>query len=157
MVGGAYVTGYALSILHVSSAADVAHYDRVVGVNRVGAWCCCLMKRGKNETIQLPACPLAAMSLRIQLKELPMKKVLVLALLVLSPLVTLAADINVNLGGARVTTGANYQYGDRDKRGYYWDGKTWRDPDYWQKNNQGKGQGKGQDCPPGQAKKGNCR
>ena len=86
-----------------------------------------------------------------------MKKVLILALLALSPPVSQATDINVNLGGARITSGGTtIQFGDRDKRGYYWDGKTWRDPGYWEKNH-GKGKGVGQDCPPGQAKKGNCR
>jgi hypothetical protein len=97
------------------------------------------------------------MSLRIQLTEYSMKKVLILALLTLSPLVSQATDVNVNLGGTRITSGGmTIQFGDRDKRGYYWDGKTWRDPVYWEKNH-GRGKGVGQDCPPGQAKKGNCR
>ena len=87
-----------------------------------------------------------------------MKKALLLTLLALAPVFAQAADMSVNIGGAKITSGTpNYQYGDRDKRGYYWDGNTWRDQAYWDKNNKGKGKGQGQDCPPGQAKKGNCR
>jgi hypothetical protein len=80
-------------------------------------------------------------------------------LLSLSPLFSQASDLNVSIGSARISSGGTViQFGDRDKRGYYWDGKIWRDPVYWEKNHgKGKGKGVGQDCPPGQAKKGNCR
>jgi hypothetical protein len=117
-----------------------------------------LINAGENGTIQWLAHSRATTSSQTELKELPMKKALILALLAISPMISQAVDVNVNLGGTNVNTNTGYRYGDRDKRGYYWDGNTWRDPDYWQKN-QGKGQGKGQgqDCPPGQAKKGNCR
>lgn len=27
--------------------------------------------------------------------------------------------------------GVQLHIGDRDRRGYYWDGRYWRDPDYW--------------------------
>ncbi|MCM8596498.1 DUF2502 domain-containing protein [Accumulibacter sp.] len=80
----------------------------------------------------------------------------------LLPLATQAADVQVNIGSVRVQTGnTTISFGDRDKRGYYWDGQVWRDPAYWEKH-YGKGQGHGQEkgrgyhCPPGQAKKGNC-
>jgi len=89
-----------------------------------------------------------------------MKKVLVLALLAGMPLFAQAGDVNVNIGSARIQSGnTTITFGDRDKRGYYWDGGTWRDPVYWEKHH-GKGKGNpnapGQNCPPGQAKKGNC-
>ena len=53
--------------------------------------------------------------------------------------------------------GATISFGERDRRGYYWDGKVWRDPVYWEKHH-GKGQGHGNSypCPSGQAKKGDC-
>ena len=85
-----------------------------------------------------------------------MKKILILATLSVISLVSQASDRTVGIDGARISSGGTViQFGDRDKRGYYWDGKTWRDPVYWEKNH-GKGKGVGQDCPPGQAKKGNC-
>ncbi|NJD25307.1 MAG: DUF2502 domain-containing protein [Betaproteobacteria bacterium] len=71
------------------------------------------------------------------------------------PVLAQASDVRVNVDGVRIQSGSTtIQFGDRDKRGYYWDGKTWRDPVYWDKN-YGKGKGN-QGCPPGQAKKGNC-
>ena len=76
-----------------------------------------------------------------------------------APMFASAADVNVNVGvgigaPAVVATAPVYKYGDRDRRGWYWDGGTWRDPVWWEKN-QGRGRGNG-GCPPGQAKKGNC-
>lgn len=86
-----------------------------------------------------------------------MKKILLAALVAAVPMFAQATDVRVNVGvGAPVVVapGGVYKFGDRDKRGYYWDGNTWRDPVYWEKNH-GKGKGAG-GCPPGQAKKGNC-
>lgn len=89
-----------------------------------------------------------------------MKKALAAALLAALPIFAQASDINVNIGSARIQSGnTTITFGDRDNRGYYWDGGTWRDPVYWEKHH-GKGKGNpnapGQNCPPGQAKKGNC-
>jgi hypothetical protein len=68
----------------------------------------------------------------------------------------LATDVRINVDGLKIQAGnTTITFGDRDKRGYYWDGGTWRDPVYWEKNH-GKGKDKGRHCPPGQAKKGNC-
>ena len=87
-----------------------------------------------------------------------MKKALVLALLAGCAALASAADVNVKVDGVRIQSGnTTITFGDRDKRGYYWDGREWRDPVYWEKHHgKGKGQGQGQTCPPGQAKKGNC-
>lgn len=85
-----------------------------------------------------------------------MKKIVVAALLAL-PLLAQALEVTVRTDSPkqRIT----FQYGDRDQRGWYWDGGTWRDPEYWRRHH-GKGKGNpnapGQDCPPGQAKKGRC-
>ncbi|MDS4015638.1 MAG: DUF2502 domain-containing protein [Candidatus Accumulibacter sp.] len=78
----------------------------------------------------------------------------------------LAADVNVSIPGVRIQSGGTtISIGERDRRGYYWDGRTWRDPVYWEKNHakapaasagQGPAHGRGYHCPPGQAKKGNC-
>ncbi|HMV04594.1 MAG TPA: DUF2502 domain-containing protein [Accumulibacter sp.] len=77
----------------------------------------------------------------------------------------LAADLSVSIPGVRIQSGGTtISIGERDRRGYYWDGRTWRDPVYWEKNHgkaqppagQGPAQGRGHHCPPGQAKKGNC-
>jgi hypothetical protein len=85
-----------------------------------------------------------------------MNKLLMLLPLAALPFVAQASDVRVNvgIGAPAVVAPGTYKYGDRDKRGYYWDGNTWRDQAYWDKN-QGKGKGN-QGCPPGQAKKGNC-
>jgi hypothetical protein len=67
-----------------------------------------------------------------------------------------ATDVNVKVDGLKIQSGrTTITFGDRDKRGYCycWDGKERRDPEYWEKHH---GKGKGQQCPPGQAKKGNC-
>lgn len=91
-----------------------------------------------------------------------MKTLLILVGAVLSALSSsaFAVDVNVSLPGVRIQSGATtISIGERDKRGYYWDGRTWRDPVYWEKHHgkgQGQGQGRGYHCPPGQAKKGNC-
>jgi hypothetical protein len=84
-----------------------------------------------------------------------MKRQLIAAALVVIPLIAQATDIRINTDGVRVQSGSTtIRFGDRDKRGYYWDGDRWRDPVYWDKHH-GKGKGN-QGCPPGQAKKGNC-
>ena len=89
-----------------------------------------------------------------------MRKTLCCMILAALPSVAPAADVQVNVGSVEIQAGGTtIRFGDRDRRGYYWDGKQWRDPVYWQKyHGQGKaqGQGKGVHCPPGQAKKGNC-
>jgi hypothetical protein len=65
-----------------------------------------------------------------------MKKYLGLMLLAALPLCTQAADVRINVDGPGVQQGGNttITYASRDKRGYYWDGNQWRDPDYWTKN-----------------------
>jgi len=92
-----------------------------------------------------------------------LKKLILAALIGSTPLLAQAIDINV--GGVRVQAGGvSVTFGSRDNRGYYWDGYEYRDPDYWRKHNgprgeryyTGHGKGKGNHCPPGQAKKGNC-
>ena len=98
-----------------------------------------------------------------------MNKLLLALLIALSPIAASAVDVNVDLGQTTIRTpGGSITFGDRDKRGYYWDGDDWRAPDYWRKHNGPRGErhytgrGKGvphQDggfCPPGQAKKGRC-
>jgi hypothetical protein len=95
-----------------------------------------------------------------------MKTLLTLGCAVLGALSSsaFAIDVNVSIPGVRIQSGATtISIGERDKRGYYWDGKTWRDPVYWEKyhgkgqgQGHGQGQGRGHHCPPGQAKKGNC-
>lgn len=83
-----------------------------------------------------------------------MKRLLVWALLPGCAALASATDVNVKVDGLKIQSGnMTITFGDRDKRGYYWDGKEWRDPVYWEKHH---GKGKGQQCPPGQAKKGNC-
>lgn len=83
-----------------------------------------------------------------------MKKLLVWSLLAGCAALAGATDVTVKVDGLKIRSGnTTITFGDRDKRGYYWDGKEWRDPEYWEKNH---GKGKGQKCPPGQAKKGNC-
>ncbi|TJZ65003.1 DUF2502 domain-containing protein [Chitiniphilus eburneus] len=91
-----------------------------------------------------------------------------------------AADVNVSISAP----GVSIQIGDRDQRGYYWDGYDWREPRWWH-DHQGRHVGerhpkgdywdghrwrdqkwwndhhhhphkKPGHCPPGQAKKGNC-
>ncbi|MCK6390048.1 MAG: DUF2502 domain-containing protein [Azonexus sp.] len=99
-----------------------------------------------------------------------MKKILLLVALATTPLLTLAADININLGGARIEApGVTITFGTRNDRGHYWDGEAWRDADYWKRHNGPRGEkyytGRsnrgvphqdGGHCPPGQAKKGRC-
>lgn len=91
-----------------------------------------------------------------------MKAIIGCALLALWAALAQASDVQINVDHVRIQSGGvTISIGDRDKRGYYWDGKLWRDPVYWKKyhgEGQGKGQanGKGYHCPPGQAKKGNC-
>lgn len=88
------------------------------------------------------------------------KTLLILSLLASVSTFAQAADVRINVDGLKIQAGGTtISFGDRDKRGYYWDGGTWRDPVYWEKNHgngKNKGQGQGQHCPPGQAKKGNC-
>lgn len=99
-----------------------------------------------------------------------MKKIILAALLVASPLLANAVDINVNLGSVRVDApGVSVTFGSRNDRGYYWDGYDWREPAYWKQHGGPRGEryytGRGNKhghhkdgghCPPGQAKKGNC-
>lgn len=84
-----------------------------------------------------------------------MKKLILLLSVLALPLFAQAQDVRINVDGLKIQSGSTtIKFGDRDKRGYYWDGNTWRDPVYWDKHH---GNGKGnQGCPPGQAKKGNC-
>jgi hypothetical protein len=91
--------------------------------------------------------------------EFTMKKsLLILTLLVGLPIFAQAADVRINVDNVKIQSGnTTITFGDRDRRGYYWDGQTWRDPVYWDKHHgKGNGKGQGQNCPPGQAKKGNC-
>ncbi|QKS28832.1 MAG: hypothetical protein FAZ92_02135 [Accumulibacter sp.] len=89
-----------------------------------------------------------------------MRRILCCAMLAVLPVMAPAADVQINVGSVEIQTGgATIRFGDRDRRGYYWDGKQWRDPVYWQKHHgkgKAQGQGEGVHCPPGQAKKGNC-
>jgi hypothetical protein len=93
-------------------------------------------------------------------KEIQMKNIVMTVIIAALPLMANASDVSVNVDGLKIQTGnTTISFGDQDKRGYYWDGKYWRDPVYWEKNHgngKGKGQGNGNHCPPGQAKKGNC-
>ena len=93
-----------------------------------------------------------------------MKKSVMTIMLLCSTWTAGAADVNVDVGNARIQVpGATITFGSKDNRGYYWDGDTYRDPDYWRKHDGPKGEksytgrGKGNGgCPPGQAKKGKC-
>lgn len=87
-----------------------------------------------------------------------MKKALCYVFLLVWPLVAPASDVQINIDKVRIQSGSTtVTIGERDKRGYYWDGTTWRDPVYWEEyHGNGKGKGHGSHCPPGQAKKGNC-
>ena len=85
---------------------------------------------------------------------------LILTLLLGLPIFAQAADVRINVDNVKIQSGGTtITFGDRDRRGYYWDGQIWRDPVYWDKHHgkdNGKGKGQNKDCPPGQAKKGNC-
>ena len=84
-----------------------------------------------------------------------MIKLLTVLSLAAVPVLAQANDVRINVDGVRIQSGSTtIRFGDRDRRGYYWDGSRWRDPVYWDKHH-GKGKGN-QGCPPGQAKKGNC-
>jgi hypothetical protein len=100
-----------------------------------------------------------------------MKKLLLVSLIAAAPLFVQAADININVGNAAVPVpGATVIFGNRDNRGYYWDGQDYRAPEYWKRHHGPRGekyytgrrsqgvptQSKKGFCPPGQAKKGNC-
>ena len=101
-------------------------------------------------------------------KVLHMKKILLAAMLAATPMLSNAIDINV--GNVRIDApGVSVTFGSRNDRGYYWDGREWRDSSYWKKHNGPRGEryytGRGDNgvphhggghCPPGQAKKGNC-
>jgi hypothetical protein len=98
-------------------------------------------------------------------EALTMKNFLLMILLAALPLLSHATDIRVDLGGTRIKSGhTTITFGERDRRGYYWDGREWRDPDYWNRHHgkdkryyeQEKYHDSGHHCPPGQAKKGNC-
>jgi hypothetical protein len=81
-----------------------------------------------------------------------MKPTFFVILLACAPVFAPAADIS--LDGVTIKSGSTtIKFGAQDQRGYYWDGKVWRDPDYWHKRH---GKGVGTQCPPGQAKKGRC-
>lgn len=88
--------------------------------------------------------------------RIPLQATLCAALITL-PLMAQGLEITVRTDNPKPPY--KIQYGERDPRGWYWDGATWRDPDYWHRHH-GKGKGNphapGQDCPPGQAKKGRC-
>jgi hypothetical protein len=65
-------------------------------------------------------------------------------------------DVQIDIDKVRIQSGGTtISIGERHKRGYYGDGKTWRDPASWEKPH-GNGKGSGNPCPPGQAKKDNC-
>ncbi len=87
-----------------------------------------------------------------------MKKTLSCVILAALPVLAPASDVQINIDKLKIQTGSTtISIGERDNRGYYWDGKTWRDPAYWEKyHGNGKGKGSPTHCPPGQAKKGNC-
>ena len=99
-----------------------------------------------------------------------MKNIVLAAVLVVSPLVAHAVDVNVDVGDVRVhAPGVNVTFGSRDRRGYYWDGYEYRSPSYWKQHDGPRGEkyytGRGNNgvphqggghCPPGQAKKGKC-
>ncbi|MBL8398281.1 MAG: DUF2502 domain-containing protein [Candidatus Accumulibacter sp.] len=99
-----------------------------------------------------------------------MKKILAAIAIAVSPLLTQAADVNINFGETRLQLpGMSVTFGSRNPQGHYWDGGTWRDPTYWRRHHGPRGEryytGRGhpgvpfQDgrhCPPGQAKKGRC-
>jgi hypothetical protein len=102
-------------------------------------------------------------------EEKPMRKFILISLTAAAPLFAQAADINVNVGNVRVQTpgvSVTITFGDRDRRGYYWDGYDWREPEYWKRHHGPRGKEhytgwahgkKGKNfCPPGQAKKDNC-
>ncbi|MCZ4306984.1 DUF2502 domain-containing protein [Zoogloeaceae bacterium G21618-S1] len=94
-----------------------------------------------------------------------MKKVLLAAMLLAgASALTHASDVNIDIDRVRIQAGGvSISVGERDRRGYYWDGGVWRDPVYWKKHHphdydddhRYKGK-KSRHCPPGQAKKGNC-
>lgn len=99
-----------------------------------------------------------------------MKKLLLTLLLASASWLTSASDIRVDVGNVRIDApGVSITFGSRNDRGYYWDGREWRDAAYWKKHQGPRGekyytgrsaqgvphQGPGF-CPPGQAKKGNC-
>ena len=98
-----------------------------------------------------------------------MNKLLLALLIAISPIAASAVDVNMDLGRPAVRAPErDHHFGDRDKRGYYWDGDEWRKPDYWRKHDGPRGErhytGRGNGvphrdndfCPPGQAKKGRC-
>lgn len=89
-------------------------------------------------------------------------RLLLLALLAL-PFSVSASEVRIDLGNVRVQApGVTVTFGSRNDRGDYWDGREWRDKDYWRRHEGHRGEkyytghGKGHHCPPGQAKKGNC-
>lgn len=70
-----------------------------------------------------------------------MKKWLLAIIVCASPVWTQAAEININLGGARIQTpGVVVTFGARDDRGYYWDGDRYRHPDYWRRHHGHRGE-----------------
>lgn len=105
-----------------------------------------------------PARPLQSSVGQATIGEKEMRLSACAVVLSLAAAVAQASDLQVDIDNVRIRSGnTTIHIGDRDKRGYYWDGKVWRDPAYWKKHHDnGKHQGKGYHCPPGQAKKGNC-
>lgn len=95
-----------------------------------------------------------------------MRKTLGAIALAALPLLATASDVQISIDKLKIQSGGTtISIGERDQRGYYWDGKTWRDPVYWNKYHAkpappapppGPAKGLGYHCPPGQAKKGNC-
>ena len=101
-----------------------------------------------------------------------MKKIILAGLIAAAPLFAQATNISINVDNARIQTpGVTVTFGNRDNRGYYWDGYDWRTPKYWKRHHGPRGekyytghrskgvpsQHKRDFCPPGQAKKGRCR
>lgn len=105
-----------------------------------------------------------------------------LALVALCAAFAPAGSSFAQVGVTITAPGVSVYIGDRDPRGYYWDGHQWRDPTWWgrygrdhlvrygEKDPRGqywdgdqwrdagwwKQHGNPHGCPPGQAKKGRC-
>lgn len=91
------------------------------------------------------------------------KALLMVTVLAAMPVLSQATDLRVDVDRVRIQAGGiTLSIGDRDHRGYYWDGGVWRDPVYWKKHHphdyheHRDYDRRGRHCPPGQAKKGNC-
>lgn len=58
--------------------------------------------------------------------------VLALSLVLVAPMAAQAAEITL-------VPSVKLQIGDRDNRGYYWDGGHWRDPGWWKQHYEWRG------------------